>query len=272
MVGHCGLCDGVGNIRESHIVPSFAYNWLKDSSVTGHMRYGEAVTRRVQDGEKACLLSADCEQRFSVWEKAFAEGVFAPINAGKALKSYGPWLLKFSTSLSWRVLTKLRNNGDLSHFSPSLLESCDKALTIWKEFMLDRQPRPAEYEQHVLPILGLVAGRSDHNMPSNFNRYISRSIDVDTFRFNGKEACTYVKICRVLLIGFINIAHPNRWRDTKIHIKQGTLQKQYYQVPDQVSDFLYYKARRQQSLEKEMSDRQLKKIHEDYLNNALDYE
>jgi hypothetical protein len=141
-------------------------------------------------------------------------------------------------------------------------------LTAWKEFLLDSQPHPAKYEQHILTIPGSVADRSDPNMPSNFNRYISRSIDVDTFRFNGEEACTYVKICRVLLIGFISIAHPNRWRDTKIHIKQGTLQKQYYQVPDQVSNFLYYKARRQQSLEKEMSDRQLKKIHEDYLKNA----
>ena len=52
MDGLCGLCDLVSNIRESHIVPSFAYNWLKDSSVTGHMHHGEAVNKRVQDGEK----------------------------------------------------------------------------------------------------------------------------------------------------------------------------------------------------------------------------
>jgi hypothetical protein len=35
-----------------------------------------------------------------------------------------------------------------------------------------------------------------------------------------------------------------------------------------VSSFLYYKARRQQNLEQELSDRQLKKIHADYQENA----
>ena len=110
--------------------------------------------------------------------------------------------------------------------------------------------------------------RSDPDMPSNFNRYISRSVDIDAFSFGDQEACTYVKICRVLLLGFISIAHPSRWRDTKIHVKQDTLRKRHYRVPSQISSFLYYKARRQQSLERELSDQQLKKIHKDYQQNA----
>jgi len=152
------------------------------------MRHGEAVNKRVQDGEKRYLLCADCEQRFSIWEKAFAEEVFNPINQDVPLKSYGPWLLKFSVSLSWRDLMSLKRDGLLSHFSSELIEFSDKALAAWKEFLLDRQPHPGRYEQHILPFPGLVANRSDSDMPSNFNRYISRSIDIDTFRFNDDEA------------------------------------------------------------------------------------
>lgn len=268
MDGSCKLCGQKADIRESHIVPSFAYRWLKESSVTGHLRFGEAMNRRVQDGEKAHLLCSECELRFSVWEKAFAEEVFAPVNAGAPLKGYGPWLLKFSTSLSWRVLTVLKHDGQLKHFSPVLLAATDTALATWKDVLLDKQPHPGPFEQHILPFPGLVANRSDPNMPSNFNRYISRSVDVDAFSFGDQEGCTYVKICRVLLLGFISLAHPDRWRDTKIHVKQGTLQKQHWRVPDQVSSFLYYKARRQQNLEQELSDRQLEKIHADYQENA----
>jgi len=232
------------------------------------MRYGEAINKRVQDGEKAYLLCPDCEQKFSVWEKAFAEKVFTPINEGNPLKNYGPWLLKFSTSVSWRVLTVLRHNGDLNHFSPELLLATDKALAAWKDFLLDKQPHPGPYEQHILPFPGLITNRGDPDMPSNFNRYISRSVDIDAFHFGDQEACTYVKICRILLLGFIHLAHPSRWRDTKIHVRQGALQKQYYRVPSQISSFLYYKARRQQNLEQELSDRQLKKIDNDYRKNA----
>jgi hypothetical protein len=232
------------------------------------MRHGEAVNKRVQDGEKAYLLCEDCEQRLSVWEKTFAEKVFTPVNNGVPLASYGPWLLKFSTSVAWRVLITLKHEEHLKHFSPELLLCADKALIAWKDFLLDKRPHPGPYEQHILPFPGLVATRSDPDMPSNFNRYISRSVDIDAFSFGDQEACTYVKMSGILLLGFISLVHPSRWRDTKIHVRQGTLQKQHYRVPDQVSSFLYYKARRQQSREQELSDRQLSKIHEDYQKNA----
>ena len=66
----------------------------------------------------------------------------------------------------------------------------------------------------------------------------------------------YTKMCRILLIGFIKMDHRERWRDTKIRVNHGILEKRHYKVPSIVSQFMYYKARRSQEIQKKMSSRQ----------------
>ncbi len=268
--GKCSLCDNQKDLQQSHIIPSFVYKWLKNSSVTGYLRFGETPNKRVQDGEKKYLLCKDCEQLFSSWEKTFANELFVPFHQSEPIKPYGKWLLKFSTSVSWRVLTLFKNHLDLNHFPPNLLNSVDKTLITWKEFLLDKRPHPAIYEQHILPFPGYVADNNDPDMPTNINRYITRSVDIDA-ACSKTEAFVYVKICRLLIIGFIEMNHRERWSQMKIHVNHGNLDRKHYKVPATVRNFLYYKARRAQEVQKKMSDKQWERIGEDYKNNADKY-
>lgn len=262
----CKLCEEEKVLQKSHIIPGFTYKWLKASSVTGHLRFGETPNKRVQDGHKLLLLCGDCEQLFCNWENTFAKKVFNPLHNGESINSYGPWLLKFSTSVSWRVLTLFKNYLDLNHFPNHLLLSVEKALNIWKEFLLNKQPHPAEYEQHMLPFRGFIEDSNDPELPSNFNQYVSRSIDVDA-ACNKTEAFIYVKMCRILLIGFIAMDHPNDWRDTKIHVNQGILEKKHYKIPGTIRSFMYYKAKKGQKVLRSMSKRQWDRIGQDYEKN-----
>ncbi|MGD0283484.1 MAG: hypothetical protein ABSB95_14105 [Dissulfurispiraceae bacterium] len=263
MNGRCGLCNKEKELQASHIIPCFVFKWLKESSVTGYFRHGETINKRVQDGDKLYLLCWDCEQLFGGWEDIFAKEVFMPLHQNKPINQYGAWLLKFSTSVSWRVLTYFKNHLDLKHFPENLLMSVDNALRTWQEFLFDERPHPDGCEQHLLPFLGLIGNYSGTGMPSNFNRYVSRSVDIDV-ACSATEAFVYAKMCRILLIGFIEMDHRERWRDTKVHLKHGILEKNHYKVPATVSNFMFYKAHRLQEVEKRISDRQWKRIDKDY--------
>ncbi len=81
------------------------------------------------------------------------------------------------------------------------------------------------------------------------------------------EAFVYAKICKVLLIGFIEISNPNRWRDIKIHANSGTLNKKHYRLPATLRDFIFYKARRAKKAQQKISDRQRDRIDRDYRKN-----
>jgi len=269
--GHCRLCRQEAELVESHIVPSFVYRWLKESSVTGHFRFGETVNRRVQDGIKTHLLCCDCERLFGAWENAFAREIFVPLHEDGIINTYGPWLLKFSVSVSWRILTYFKEYLDLNHFSKDLLKSTDDALDVWRDFLLDKRPNPDKHEQHVLPFRGFIADRSDPELPSNFNRYVSRSIDIDAV-CSKTQAYVYAKMCRILLIGFIEMNHRERWRDTKIHVRNGTLEKPHYRIPIDIRDFMYHKARKLQKIGRTMSSRQWDKVGQDYERNLEKYQ
>ncbi len=266
MNGYCRLCKQEKELVESHIIPNFVYRWLKESSVTGHFRFGETINRRVQDGTKAYLLCGDCEQLFGAWENTFAKEIFVPLHEGGATKVYGPWLLKFSVSISWRILTYFKECLDLNHFSEDLLRSVDNALNVWQEFLLGKRLHPDKCEQHILPFRGFISDRSDPDLPSNFNRYVSRSVDIDA-ACSKTHAYVYAKMCRILLVGFIEMSHRERWRDTKIHVKKGTLEKQHYRIPMVIRDFMYYKAQRLQEIQRTMSGRQWNKVGQDYRKN-----
>lgn len=95
MKGLCALCGEEKELQESHIIPSLVFKWMKESSVTGHFRYGEAINKRVQDGAKCHLLCWDCEQLFGNWENTFAKEVFVPLHQNGTINQYGSWLLKF---------------------------------------------------------------------------------------------------------------------------------------------------------------------------------
>ncbi|WP_313294737.1 hypothetical protein [Pseudomonas sp.] len=80
VLGDCALCDGKNILlKESHSIPKFAYDWLKETSSTNFIRDTRDVNVRHQDGPKKHLLCGGCEGKLSAWEKKLAEGLFKKI-------------------------------------------------------------------------------------------------------------------------------------------------------------------------------------------------
>jgi hypothetical protein len=118
--GICRLCRCEAQLRESHIIPRFVFDWQKRTSSTGYLRLGQQINRRQQDGLKHPFLCAECEARFNAWETPFATHMFLPYHEQDVQRiEFDSWLLKFCVSISWRAVTYLREQGHLRQTTSS---------------------------------------------------------------------------------------------------------------------------------------------------------
>lgn len=79
-VGTCPLCDEENIVlKESHSIPKFVYQWVKETSATPYLRSSENVNVREQDGPKEYLLCGPCEANLSAMETELAEKLFKKI-------------------------------------------------------------------------------------------------------------------------------------------------------------------------------------------------
>lgn len=120
IVGQCALCD-VDNaaLKESHSIPKFAFQWLKDTSKTPYIRSSDDVNIRHQDGPKEYLLGGNCEGYLAVFEKDLSENFFKKIANYRQQKRvvYISEAMRLAVlSIFWRSLltTKDRENGRTS--------------------------------------------------------------------------------------------------------------------------------------------------------------
>src|SRR5699024_849916 len=60
--GICGLCHQDARLLLSHVIPRWAYRWLKDEGGVRGSRASGQVEIQHQDGAKHYLLCIDCEQ------------------------------------------------------------------------------------------------------------------------------------------------------------------------------------------------------------------
>ena len=259
----CALCAGSSDLQESHIIPGFVFDWLRETSATGHFRLSQSPNQRVQDGLKPRMLCWDCEQRFSSWEAKFAEKCFVPINNGRASNiSYGPWMLKFATSVSWRVLRVLAATGALSGFPDHILTKVDDALHKWAHFLLGHQPDPGPLEQHMF-LVDVGEGSSLANAPPNISRYLARTIDM-AVAHSQDETISYVKMGRFVLFGFVAMQYPRRWKGTRLNVQQGRFGEHDIELPRNVGDFIFERARLAAEKYSQISERQQTKIRRSY--------
>jgi hypothetical protein len=150
--GQCRLCGVESNLQLSHILPAFAIRWLRESSGTGHVRRSDSPNLRVQDGEKRHLLCISCEGLLNQSETTFAGALSHPYTNGKSTEfDYGPWLLRFCVSVSWRVLLFQRDETSLKSYAPDTIARFNAAESAWRAFLLGQRPNPGLFQQHLLP-------------------------------------------------------------------------------------------------------------------------
>ncbi len=271
----CKLCRGASPVEGSHVIPRFVSDWLKETSATGYLRWGENPNLRRQDGFKAPILCEGCEGLLASWEKRFVEEVFRPIESDDYRRvRYGLWMLRFAVSVSWRVGVFLGDRGALrdSHLG-GVARDAEEAMETWRLFLLGEVPHPGRFEQHMLPF-GLLAGASGDDYPKNLNRYLARSSQIDVVAINdgkGERAGGYIyaKMAHILLIGFLRMPEPTLWKGTKIHVKKGFIGGggNRYELPEVVLRHIQECARNSGQMTSRMSERQRERIAEAWLEN-----
>lgn len=266
MNGKCALCLKDATLLESHIIPKFVVNWLKDTG--GAIRNSHTPNLRVQDGIKEYLLCVNCEELFSGWEKKFCEQVFFPIHKDEKIASikYRKWALKFAVSVSWRTLLHYQRLHNLSHFSTEQKTLVYEALDIWRSFLLDEIENPKYFEQHLV-LFDAIETYSGKEISPFLNRYLLRSMHMDVICTN-KTAMVYTKMARFALFGIIQ-GSTKKWRGTKLHVNQGSIiRKTTYCLPDTIMQYINDKANEAAKALASVSDVQKEKIQKAIHDNA----
>lgn len=268
MNGLCKLCEKVTDLQLSHIIPKFVFAWLKET-VPGGIRSNRVPNRRIQDGEKDYLLCRDCEQILSVWEKQFCEQIFIPLHSSSPVTNYiqyGPWVLKFAVSVSWRVLLYFSQFGISSHFSADQFSAANQALKTWRRFLLGEVPHPGRFEQHLLP-LDVIERKSAPPISPFLNRYFLRNVDMDAACSN-TSAFVFTKMCRLALFGFIKEENPRNWVGTKLHVKAGSIGPRDYVISKMIWTYFNERADRSAKLLANLSPRQRQSIRDGFKKDA----
>ena len=209
------------------------------------------------------MLCKDCEQLFSSWEKKFSEECFVPINSDRVRNvAYGPWMLKFATSVSWRTLKVFAASGDLSDFPEDIMTQVDEALHRWAQYLLGKQPHPGRYEQHMF-VVDVVEGMSFANAPPNISRYLARTIDIEV-AYNQESAISYAKMGKFVLFGFIANRYPRRWKGTKLHVLHGRFGQHDIELPSDIGEFIFKRARLAAERYSTISGKQQSRIRQSY--------
>lgn len=238
----CELCQQPADLQLSHIIPRFVWKWLKDSS-PGALRASPNPNRRIQDGPKLALLCAACEQRFSAWERPFAEQVFLPLHERRQNPqtiTYGDWALKFAVSVSWRSLTYLMRQPIDDPYLPIQEQYIADALAAWRGFLLGSTKHPGDFTQHLLPV-EVVTGYTSPRISPFLNRYFLRSAQIDLIT-SQSSIYIYTKMCKILIFGRIHEKRPNDWLGLQLHAKRGLLLSARSKVPGALAEYLNEKA------------------------------
>lgn len=236
----CVLCQASRELQVSHIIPRFVSNWLKESSASGFFRGAKNPNLRLQDTMKMPLLCSDCENRFSKFEKYFAEQIFSPYQNRETQEfSYDESLLKFIVSISWRVLyTEQQVLGDNA---PNLVPYAKRALKTWKDYLLKLRKDEGNYEHHMF-FLDFVE-RSTAEIPNNFDWYTLRAID-GCLALGEEIIFAYTKFPGIILVSAIHPPKLEGWVGTRIKRGGGKIAPPQEIACPGFHDFLIDRAKR----------------------------
>ncbi len=198
----CKLCYQEKELRKSHIIPKFVYQWMKKSG-PGRLRQQKQFEIPIQDGTKERLLCGECENKLAVWEKWFSENVFIKYLDGTKSEFHNEKKMKlFTISILWRVLTVFIDDGNEYTFPNELRE----AQSEWRRYLLDNIDLKKFANIHLFFIPENLIIEGDLK---NIHTYFHRSVDTEIAE-NKSKSFVYAKFSRFLFIGEIHgFAHKD---------------------------------------------------------------
>lgn len=273
----CALCLNKITLCDSHIIPSFAYKWIKETSATGYLRGGITPNLRKQDGPKPKLLCEDCEGILNKVETLFANNIFYPyVNSelddfgcatGK-IKSfqYSDWLLKLIISIHWRILVS-KDSSTIKNIPEKTITKLKEIKEDWRLFLLNKEKKTGECESHIVFLSNLINGQG--NLPKNINKkinyYLLRFIDgCPVSRKN--EISIFSKIGPIAFFTTINPRKLKRTGDSIVKMKGIVNTAQHLSNP-LLTDFLFITRPNEVMPTVKFSDKQWDKIESSYNKN-----
>ena len=245
----CKLCGSRVPLKKSHIIPRFIGKWMKETSITPYLRFGENVDKRLQDLVTMELLCDDCENRLSAWETKFANGIFHPSAAGETTFRYGSWLVKFAASLAWRGI-QFRQSQGIEEW-PTVKSKVDEMGLYLSRFLLGREKNVGSYTQHIYPVGELVSPiRPGSPM---LNRYLARAVEIDFLRTDDlSEMIVYVKLPMFMFFSVVESKH-RKWLETSRIKKSSLLQPKSHRLPGGMLDYILERSDKMGDLSNSMS-------------------
>ena len=133
MVGKCALFDIETELNHSHIIPKFAFDYLKETGGR-YLRTYDQPNKRLQDGPKRYLLSRRAELEFSKRERWFANNIFIPyMKDDEKYFVYNENFAFFIISVLWRVLVDQLKHPDIA--SDPRFQFLMEVQNEWKKFL-----------------------------------------------------------------------------------------------------------------------------------------
>lgn len=264
----CRLCGKETELCNSHIIPKFIFDYIKNMSITGGIRMTTNPNRRLEDGLKIKFLCKDCEEKFSKYEKYFKENVFNKIidKNDFTVDTNDNNIRFFILSISWRVLkytyeTDKEMFDDLTDYEKSIIEN---KLSFWKTILYNENHKLISKEKsYFIPLkTDTILGKTNGN-----NVAIDFKIFGDKNKFETEYAITYVKIPFIIISTEV-WGIRKRFRKYRVghHIKSIS----YNKLPIEVKTIIDNQQRSFYESMKDISPIQIQKIKERAIKSIKD--
>jgi hypothetical protein len=231
----CRLCSGPGPLRRSHVVPKFVFEWLRTHR--GGLRNLASPNLAVQDGAKPRLFCSACEGLLGAWERQVSEHLFRPLHSDTASSfTYGPWLLKFAVSVSFRVLAlhgqeivMLRDGPPVPSAYCAAVAHLRTGAGHWAQFLRGERKILGPYE-HYCVALPLAPDQSPGNR--RVEAYFNGEINIRP-PVQAPDGGIYIvtKMCRLCIVGTVVRGRRNDWANAKIAARGGVVSSPYAVPP-----------------------------------------
>lgn len=226
MIGKCALYDKETELKLSHIIPKFAFDYMKKTGGK-YLRTYENPDVRVQDGPKEYLLGEQAEQEFSKRERWFANNIFFPyIKDNKQEFEYNENFSYFIISVLWRVL--INQQKDNSVKKEERLNFLNDVQLEWKQF-LSEYKYPINFNDLNVFLTDRITSHTTDRI--NVDLYMSRVIDATIIHNQDfTTVAVYVKFLRFMIWSVVK-GNPNDCEDIKIKFLDGKLK-----TPQKIKD------------------------------------
>ncbi|MEW4226411.1 hypothetical protein [Rossellomorea marisflavi] len=270
--GICALCKNSEELKLSHIIPKFVFRYLKKDSFTGKMRMVSNPNISVQDGDKAYLLCAACEELFSGKETYFSNAIYRPFKEkGFSRLNYDNNNLHyFITSVNWRTLY-LDLNGFIeeedteNRISSKHLETLKIAEERMRSYLLNNRNDLDIIENHIF-FFDTVKSIKGEELNDPHSLVQGSAYGYTVISKESDSIYVFANLTGAIIVTIIKKSKKENWRNTFVKKESGRIRAPQISNSPVFSELLYVEEERNNSFS-QMSEKQKELIRSKVINN-----